>query len=403
MKRDANFGMLTTFVGGTLWGINGVMGSFLFLYKNITTNWLIPYRLVFAGLLLLGYLYYKQSSKIFDILKNPKDLLQILLFGFIGMLGTQYTYFSAIQYSNAAIATVLTYFGPTLVLIFMCLKERRKPLKYEIIAILLSSFGVFLLATHGDVTNLQISFKALVWGLLSALSVVIYTVQPEKLLKKYGPPIVVAWGMIIGGILITFVTKPWNIDVIFDFTAFFVFLLIVFFGTIVAFILYLTGVNIIGPTKASIIACIEPVAATICAILFLGVSFGGIIMQEVAKQINYKKVVIISSVKTQYELPKKMLLARYTHLHKLLPVRAISHLEFWKRFSFSEAMNKRLTLYEKYIGLRSPSYLDWSIDRIVNWQQKEPLPRTIHIHGDKDPVFPIQIIKNATPPCPYPS
>ena len=156
----------------------------------------------------------------------------------------------------------------------MCLKERRKPLKYEIVSILLSSFGVFLLATHGDVTSLQISFKALVWGLLSALSVVIYTVQPEKLLKKYGPSIVVAWGMIIGGILITFVTKPWNIDVIFDFTAFFVFLLIVFFGTIVAFILYLTGVNIIGPTKASIIACIEPVAATICAILFLGVSFG---------------------------------------------------------------------------------------------------------------------------------
>ena len=81
MKKDANFGMLTTFVGGTLWGINGVMGSFLFLYKNITTNWLIPYRLVFAGLLLLGYLYYKQGPKIFDILKNPKDLLQILLFG----------------------------------------------------------------------------------------------------------------------------------------------------------------------------------------------------------------------------------------------------------------------------------------------------------------------------------
>ena len=120
------------------------------------------------------------------------------------------------------------------------------------------------------------------------------------------------------------------------------------------------------------------------------------IMPEEDEQINYKKVVIISSVKTQYELPKKMLLARYTYLHKLLPVRAISHLEFWKRFSFSEAMNKRLTLYEKYIGLRSPSYLDWSIDRIVNWQQKEPLPRTIHIHGDKDSVFPIQYIKNAT-------
>ena len=273
MKKNDNTGMLSTFVGGTLWGINGAMGNYLFLNKNVTTPWLIPYRLILAGFLLLGYLYYKKESKIFDILKNPKDLLQIVLFGLIGMLGTQYTYFSAIQFSNAAIATVLTYFGPTLVLIYMCLREKRKPLKYEIVSICLSSFGVFLLATHGDITSLQISFKALVWGILSALSVVFYTVQPESLLKKYGASIVVAWGMMIGGIFIAFVTKPWNISVTFDFITFLVLMLIIVFGTIIAFILYLTGVNIIGPTKASIIACIEPVAATICAILFLGVTF----------------------------------------------------------------------------------------------------------------------------------
>ena len=273
MKKNDNTGMLSTFVGGTLWGINGVMGNYLFLNKNVTTPWLIPYRLILAGFLLLGYLYYKKGSKIFDVLKNPKDLFQIVLFGFIGMLGTQYTYFSAIQFSNAAIATVLTYFGPTLVLIYMCLREKRKPLKYEIVSICLSSFGVFLLATHGDITSLQISFKALVWGILSALSVVFYTVQPESLLKKYGASIVVAWGMMIGGIFIAFVTKPWNINVTFDFVTFLVLMLIIVFGTIIAFILYLTGVNIIGPTKASIIACIEPVAATICAILFLGVTF----------------------------------------------------------------------------------------------------------------------------------
>ena len=273
MKKNDNTGMLSTFVGGTLWGVNGVMGNYLFLNKNVTTPWLIPYRLILAGFLLLGYLYYKKGSKIFDVLKNPKDLFQIVLFGFIGMLGTQYTYFSAIQFSNAAIATVLTYFGPTLVLIYMCLREKRKPLKYEIVSICLSSFGVFLLATHGDITSLQISFKALVWGILSALSVVFYTVQPESLLKKYGASIVVAWGMMIGGIFIAFVTKPWNINVTFDFITFLVLMLIIVFGTIIAFILYLTGVNIIGPTKASIIACIEPVAATICAILFLGVTF----------------------------------------------------------------------------------------------------------------------------------
>ena len=125
-------------------------------------------------------------------------------------------------------------------------------------------------------------------------------------------------------------------------------------------------------------------------------SEGEVLEIEIAQQLNdYRKIVLISSVKTQYELPKKMLLARYTNLHKLLPTRTISDLEFWKRFSFSELMTKRIALYEKYIGMRSPAYLDWSIDRIVNWQQKEPLPHTVHIHGDKDPVFPIQYIKNA--------
>ena len=74
MKKNDNTGMLSTFVGGTLWGINGVMGNYLFLNKNVTTPWLIPYRLILAGFLLLGYLYYKKGSKIFDILKNPSAI-----------------------------------------------------------------------------------------------------------------------------------------------------------------------------------------------------------------------------------------------------------------------------------------------------------------------------------------
>ena len=117
---------------------------------------------------MLSYLYYKNGKKVFDILKNGKDLLSIIIFGIFGMMGTQYTYFTAIEYSNAAIATVLTYFGPTLVLVYVYMREARRPLKYEIFSIVLSMFGVFLLATHGNFSGLQISFKALFWGLLSA-------------------------------------------------------------------------------------------------------------------------------------------------------------------------------------------------------------------------------------------
>lgn len=274
MNKTERIGIINTFVGGTLWGINGVMGSYLFLNKAVTTNWLVPYRLLIAGLILLSYLYYKNGKKVFDILKNGKDLLSIIIFGIFGMMGTQYTYFTAIEYSNAAIATVLTYFGPTLVLVYVCMRETRRPLKYEIFSIVLSMFGVFLLATHGNFSGLQISFKALFWGMLSAMTLVVYTIQPEKILKKYGTTAVVAWGMFIGGIISIFMFKPWKVDVIFDFTTFIFFIIIIFSGTIAAFVLYLTGVTIIGPTKASIIACVEPVSATIFAIIFMGVTFG---------------------------------------------------------------------------------------------------------------------------------
>jgi len=42
MNKTERIGIINTFVGGTLWEINGVMGSYLFLNKAVTTNWLVP-------------------------------------------------------------------------------------------------------------------------------------------------------------------------------------------------------------------------------------------------------------------------------------------------------------------------------------------------------------------------
>ena len=50
--------------------------------------------------------------------------------------------------------------------------------------------------------------------------------------------------------------------------------------------------------------------------VLLGVSFGGMLVQEMAKHMPIKKVVAVSCVKTRYELPKRMLFAKYTKIHK---------------------------------------------------------------------------------------
>jgi pimeloyl-ACP methyl ester carboxylesterase len=128
--------------------------------------------------------------------------------------------------------------------------------------------------------------------------------------------------------------------------------------------------------------------------VLIGVSFGGLLVQEMARQLEVRKVIIISSVKHSSELPKRMLIARYTRIHRLLPTGLVNSVELLSKFAFGENIGKRLELYEQYLSLRDKYYIDWCIDQMVNWKQEETLPHLVHIHGEKDAVFPIQYIKN---------
>lgn len=128
--------------------------------------------------------------------------------------------------------------------------------------------------------------------------------------------------------------------------------------------------------------------------VLIGVSFGGILVQEMAKHIKVAKVIIISSVKSKSELPKRMIFARYTKAHKLLPTGLVNNMELLAKYAFGETIPKRLALYEQYLSVRDKYYIDWSIDAIVNWKQTQYQENIIHIHGENDPVFPIGHIKN---------
>ncbi len=128
--------------------------------------------------------------------------------------------------------------------------------------------------------------------------------------------------------------------------------------------------------------------------VLIGVSFGGILVQEMGRLLNARKVIIVSSVKRTSELPRRMLFARYTRVHKLLPTGLVNNVELLSKYAFGESVGKRLDLYEQYLSVRDKYYIDWCIDQIVNWTQEDPLPELVHIHGAKDTVFPMQYIKD---------
>lgn len=122
--------------------------------------------------------------------------------------------------------------------------------------------------------------------------------------------------------------------------------------------------------------------------VLIGVSFGGILVQEMGKLIACKKVIVISSVKSKYELPKRLKVLKLTKAYKILPTQLISNIDHLAKFVFGSTINKRIELYQKYLSIRDKSYLDWAIKQIIFWEQESPDSKTIYIQGDHDMVFP---------------
>ena len=132
--------------------------------------------------------------------------------------------------------------------------------------------------------------------------------------------------------------------------------------------------------------------------ILVGVSFGGILVQEMKAFLKPKKVIIISSVKSNTEFPRRFKVAKTTKAYKLIPTTLFENIEMLVKFSFgSSIVKQRLALYEKFLAVRDKRYLDWAIEQIINWNRIAIDEEIIHIHGDEDEVFPAKNIKKFIP------
>jgi pimeloyl-ACP methyl ester carboxylesterase len=132
--------------------------------------------------------------------------------------------------------------------------------------------------------------------------------------------------------------------------------------------------------------------------VLIGVSLGGLVVQEMADIIRTRKVIIISSAKCNKEFPRRMKFAKLTKIYKTFPTRMIQNVDAVRKlFPGNNKLNRRLDLYEKYLAVRDKKYLDWAFKVVIEWDRELPNPDVIHIHGDADGVFPVRYIKNYVP------
>jgi len=265
-------GILLASVSATFWGVSGAIAQTLFDTTDINSIWLTGIRMLGAG---IGLLLISLVTKVdlWSIWRHPGDLLQIAGYTLLGLMPVQFTYFLAVEASNAATATILQFMGPVFIAIWLVVAHQQWPTRSEGIAIVLAVIGSFLLVTHGNPATLVISVWALIWGLLSGVTSATNTLMPTKLLTKYSTMTVNTWSMLLGGLLFNIVQPFWSIHIPLTLGNISKLSFVVIFGTLLAFLFFLESLKYIRPTVVSLLDAFEPLSATVIAVVLLGVSF----------------------------------------------------------------------------------------------------------------------------------
>jgi len=129
--------------------------------------------------------------------------------------------------------------------------------------------------------------------------------------------------------------------------------------------------------------------------VLIGLSFGGMVAQEVAKLVNPALTIIISSLKTEEERPLQLKLAEELRPNRFIPSLLAIRFDFWYRWAFGPLTSKEKTFVKAMARGIHPDFTDWASETAINWKNKELVPNVVHIHGDQDNLFPIGYIKDA--------
>ena len=274
-------GTLITLLGAGLWGLNAVVSKYL-MARGIDTMWMVNFRMITSGFALLIFAFIKNRRGLFDIWKDRASVIRLLIIALFAFGLCQPTYYLSIDYSNAGIASVIQQTAPVFVLIYVIIKERRKPTVAELSALALVIAGSFLISTHGDISALAVHPVALISGLVSALCCALYITLPSDLIERYGTLETVGWGLFVGGIFTAPFCKLWNFPAQWDATLIAGMIFIILPGAACAFALFLYGTSIVGPVRGGVYNLFEPVTALVASVLLLSQSFhpteiGGII------------------------------------------------------------------------------------------------------------------------------
>ena len=264
-------------LSGVCWASSGVAAQDFFSHSAKPPLELTNVRMCLAGFLMLAILFLRGQFKWSATRMNrkPKLWLYLLIYGIIGIVMVQFTYFKAISIGGAAPTTVILSATPAMVVIWESLYNRKFPARVEILAVILAIVGVFLLVTGGDTSKLSVPIGCAVWSLASGAAFAFSMIFGKVLFaERITPAFMTSVGMFVGGLLTFALIDEVDWSPFFARENIFDVAWIIIFGTVTAFLIFNVGLKLITPEEAALAELAEPASSVVLSYFAFGTVFG---------------------------------------------------------------------------------------------------------------------------------
>jgi drug/metabolite transporter, DME family len=283
-----------------MWGIIAIfvrkLGSLGFTPMEIVTI-----RVVTALLLLgmIGLLKYRGQMKI-----QLRDGKYFIGTGIFSIVLFNWCYFTSINQLSLSFAVILLYTAPAFVVVlsYLFLKESMDSMK--IISVVGTLLGCILIAGTNLKETPSMNLIGIITGLGAGFGYALYTIFGKFALVKYRPFTVTFYTFLVASITLLLFTD------LFEKGSILISREVILYGiglglfpTVLAYLFYTKGLENMESSKASIIATVEPVAATLLSVFLYKEDFG--VLQFIGTAIILSSVILINLPKTFFKIDNK--------------------------------------------------------------------------------------------------
>ncbi|MBU7592057.1 DMT family transporter [Metabacillus halosaccharovorans] len=250
--------------GAALWGMIGLFVTFLY-EAGFSPTQVVAIRAISASIFLLFFVFWKKRDAIKIKLSDSKYFVGT---GVISIVFFNWCMFEAIKETSISVSSVLLYTAPAFVMIFSRFFFKELFTIRKILALIITFIGCILVIGLFQNTTESVTIYGLLVGLGSGFFYALYSIFGKFALVKYSSVTVTTYTFVFAAIAITPFSGLWHIGTIF--TNLEVWLSIIglgLFSTLLAFLLYTKGLESVESGRASILATVEPVVATLIGFL----------------------------------------------------------------------------------------------------------------------------------------